>query len=107
MEDTRSVVIAGRYERSPRVERERLMNTCSDTTASTLDNALFYLTKHTKVQRKLRTLLEKAIPTGYTGWRYTTVKDVSYIDDIITKRYDSSLLSYRVYRVRPRRKVYK
>ncbi|KAH6619026.1 cytochrome P450 67 [Boeremia exigua] len=68
LEDTRGVVIAG-----------------SDTTASTLANVLFCLAKHIDVQRKLRNMLNETMPQGYSDWQYASIKDISYIDDIINE----------------------
>ncbi|KAJ4398618.1 hypothetical protein N0V91_010050 [Didymella pomorum] len=67
-EDTRSVVIAG-----------------SDTTASTLANILFYLAEDTDCQRKVRRLLDGAMPEGYSSWDYAAVRKISYLDDIINE----------------------
>ena len=58
---------------------------CSDTTASTLANALFYLAKHTAVQLKVRRLLDESMPGGYSTWDYAAVREVTYIDDIVNE----------------------
>lgn len=58
---------------------------CSDTSASTLTNILFYLAKYASVQRKLQSLVDTAIPGGYSAWDYEKVKTVTYIDDIINE----------------------
>ncbi|KAH7117023.1 cytochrome P450 67 [Dendryphion nanum] len=67
-DDSRVVIIAG-----------------SDTTANTLAVILYYLAKNPNVQRKLRYLLQKAIPEGYQSWSYDKVKSVSYITEIINE----------------------
>ncbi|KAH7382175.1 cytochrome P450 [Pyrenochaeta sp. MPI-SDFR-AT-0127] len=67
-DDTRGVIIAG-----------------SDTTANTLANALFFLTKHPERQQKLRKFAEAALPSGYASWDYARVKSISYLDDIINE----------------------
>lgn len=46
---------------------------------------LFYLAKHPAVQRKLRNLVDTAIPEGYTTWNYEKIKTITYIDDIINE----------------------
>ncbi|KAF1851981.1 cytochrome P450 67 [Cucurbitaria berberidis CBS 394.84] len=66
--DTQGVILAG-----------------SDTTANTLSNALFLLTKHPEKQQRLRELLHAAVPEGYNAWDYTKGKNVTYIDDIINE----------------------
>lgn len=58
---------------------------CSNMTASTHANALFYLARYTDVQSKLRKLLDGVMPLGYTEWSYTAVKDISYIDNVINE----------------------
>jgi len=58
---------------------------CSNTTASTPANALFYLARCTDVQSKLRKLLDEVMPLGYTEWSYTAVKNISNIHNVITE----------------------
>jgi|TARA_R110002003_G_scaffold116_28_gene10319 cytochrome P450 len=67
-DDSRVVIIAG-----------------SETTATTLAGALFYLARYPEKQQKLQQLLDKAMPGGYGQWSYDAVKSVSYIDDFINE----------------------
>ncbi|KAF2793406.1 cytochrome P450 [Melanomma pulvis-pyrius CBS 109.77] len=67
-DDSRVVIIAG-----------------SETTATTLAGALFYLAKYPEKQKKLQQLVDQAIPGGYSQWSYEKVKSVSYIDDVISE----------------------
>ncbi|KAF2845119.1 cytochrome P450 [Plenodomus tracheiphilus IPT5] len=57
----------------------------SETTATTLAGALFYLAKYPQKQRKLQQLLSQIIPGGYDHWSFDKVRSVSYIDDIISE----------------------
>ncbi|KAE8353448.1 monooxygenase [Aspergillus coremiiformis] len=67
-EDARVVIIAG-----------------SETTATTLTSALYYLTKHPAVLIKLQSYLDTALPPGTRHWTYDQIKDITYIDDIINE----------------------
>ncbi|KAK2611662.1 hypothetical protein N8I77_004992 [Diaporthe amygdali] len=64
-EDSRVVIVAG-----------------SETTATTLACILYYLSKHSDVQRKLQSQLDAALGRQ---WSYEKVKDVTFIDDIINE----------------------
>ncbi|KAJ5970326.1 Cytochrome P450 [Penicillium vulpinum] len=65
-EDSRVVIVAG-----------------SDTTATTLASALYYLAKNPAILLKLQRHLDKVIPQGSKDWSYDKVKSVTYLDDII------------------------
>ncbi|KAF2107312.1 cytochrome P450 [Lophiotrema nucula] len=67
-DDSRVVIIAG-----------------SDTSATVLANTMYFLAKHPDKQRKVQTLLDRAMPGGYTAWSYDKVKTVTYVDDIINE----------------------
>ncbi|KAI9926158.1 hypothetical protein MW887_004621 [Aspergillus wentii] len=67
-EDSRVVIVAG-----------------SETTATTLANALFHLAKYPAVLAKLQHLLDEAMPGGPDDWDYKKIKDMSFIDDIINE----------------------
>ncbi|KAH7076045.1 cytochrome P450 67 [Paraphoma chrysanthemicola] len=67
-DDSRVVIIAG-----------------SETTATTLAGALYFLAKCPEKQQKLQQLLQKAMPGGYNDWSYEAVKSVSYIDDFVNE----------------------
>ncbi|KAH5581599.1 hypothetical protein HBI24_127250 [Parastagonospora nodorum] len=67
-DDARVVIIAG-----------------SETTATTLASALFYLAKNPSTQKKLQAHLDRAMPGGYSDWSYEKVKSVSYVDDFINE----------------------
>jgi cytochrome P450 len=56
----------------------------SETTATTLANALYFLAKHPDKQAKLRKLIDEAVPS-YGQWNYDQVKTVTYIDDWINE----------------------
>ncbi|KAJ4368775.1 hypothetical protein N0V83_005857 [Neocucurbitaria cava] len=56
-----------------------------DTTANTLANALYFLTKHPDKQQKLRNMLDATSPGGYASRDYVTSKSLSYMDDIINE----------------------
>lgn len=56
----------------------------SETTATTLANALYFLAKHPEKQAKLRKLIDEAV-AGYGQWSYDKVKTVTYIDDWINE----------------------
>ncbi|KAJ4350581.1 hypothetical protein N0V95_004632 [Ascochyta clinopodiicola] len=66
-DDTRVVIIAG-----------------SETTATTLAGALYYLAKCPEKQRKLQSLLDQVIE-GNNAWSYEKVKSVTYLDDWISE----------------------
>ncbi|KAJ0114720.1 hypothetical protein J7T55_004964 [Diaporthe amygdali] len=57
----------------------------SDTTSSTLANALFYLCKNVATQKKLREKLQRAHSGGARQWDYEKVQLVTYLDDIIAE----------------------
>ena len=57
----------------------------SETTATTLASALFFLAKHPDKQKKLQRHLEEAMPGGYSEWSYDKVKSVSFLDDCISE----------------------
>jgi cytochrome P450 len=57
----------------------------SETTATTLAGALFYLAKCPDKQKKLQQLLDQSMPNGYSQWSYEKVKAISYIDDFINE----------------------
>lgn len=57
----------------------------SETTATTLASALFFLAKHPDKQKKLQRHLEEAMPKGYSEWSYDKVKSVSFLDDFISE----------------------
>ncbi|KAF1347461.1 putative benzoate 4-monooxygenase cytochrome P450 [Lizonia empirigonia] len=66
-DDTRVVIIAG-----------------SETTATTLAGALYYLAKCPQKQKKLQSMLDQTIE-GNNAWTYEKVKSVTYIDDWINE----------------------
>ncbi|KAI4602498.1 hypothetical protein KJ359_009742 [Pestalotiopsis sp. 9143b] len=66
-EDARVIIIAG-----------------SETTATTLASALFYLARHPAAYRKLQRLVDAAVPEDGV-WSYEAVKSVTYIDDVINE----------------------
>ncbi|KAL1592404.1 hypothetical protein SLS59_009757 [Nothophoma quercina] len=66
-DDTRVVIIAG-----------------SETTATTLAGALYYLAKHQEKQKKLQRLIDQTIE-GNNAWTYEKVKSISYLDDWISE----------------------
>ncbi|KAF3044325.1 hypothetical protein E8E12_007952 [Didymella heteroderae] len=66
-DDTRVVIIAG-----------------SETTATTLAGALYYLARCPEKQKKLQRLLDHTIQ-GNNAWTYEKVKSVTYIDDWISE----------------------
>jgi cytochrome P450 len=57
----------------------------SETTATTLAGALYYLAKCPAKQNKLQQLLDQAMPNGYSQWSYDKVKSVSFLDDFISE----------------------
>lgn len=57
----------------------------SETTATTLASALFYLAACPEKQKKLQQLLDQAMPDGYAQYSYDKVKSVSYVDDFISE----------------------
>jgi cytochrome P450 len=57
----------------------------SETTATTLVGAHFYLAKCPDKQRKLQRLLDGAMPGGYSQWSYEKVKSITYVDDFINE----------------------
>lgn len=67
-QDSRLVIIAG-----------------SETTATTLTSALFYLAKYPIVQAKLQHQLDTAMPGGPQDWDYENIKSITFIDDIINE----------------------
>jgi cytochrome P450 len=67
-DDARVVIIAG-----------------SETTATTLASALYYLAKCPDKQKKLQHFLDQTMPNGYGSWSYDKVKSVSYVDDFISE----------------------
>jgi cytochrome P450 len=64
---------------------EHILNFKSETTATTLASALFYLAKYQEKQKKLQALLDEAMPGGYSEWSYEKIKSVSYVDDFISE----------------------
>lgn len=64
-EDSRVLIVAG-----------------SDTIATTLTSALYFLVKHPRVLNKLRSQVDAAIPNP-ADWTYEKAKSITYIDDII------------------------
>jgi cytochrome P450 len=62
-----------------------LLSKYSETTATTLAGALFYLAKCPEKQKKLQQRIDQAIPGGYSQWSYDKIKSVSYIDDFINE----------------------
>ncbi|RDW90562.1 cytochrome P450 [Aspergillus mulundensis] len=67
-EDSRAVLVAG-----------------SETTATTLTSVLYFLAKNPDVQAKLQRHLDEAMPSGPGDWTYKNVKNIAYLDDIITE----------------------
>jgi cytochrome P450 len=57
----------------------------SETTATTLASALFYLARYPEKQKKLQLLLDQAMPGGYSQWSYEKIKSVAYLDDFINE----------------------
>ncbi|KAI1135583.1 monooxygenase [Hypoxylon sp. FL0543] len=84
-EDCRALIIAG-----------------SDTNASTLAQALFFLAKYPSVLIKLQEKIDAIMPTP-ADWTYEKARSITYIDNIIdeTLRLKPAVLS-GVYRVTPR-----
>ncbi|KAB8238047.1 cytochrome P450 [Aspergillus alliaceus] len=82
-DDSRVVIVAG-----------------SETTASTLANAIYFLAKHPKVLTKLQAQLDEVMPNGPKSWTYDKAKSITYLDDIIheTLRIKPSVMTggYRV-----------
>jgi cytochrome P450 len=74
----------GNPSHSPPASKYNLTHV-SETTATTLASALFYLAKYQDKQKKLQTLLDQAMPGGYNQWSYEKVKSVSYVDDFISE----------------------
>lgn len=64
-EDARVIIVAG-----------------SETTATTLASALFFLAKHPSVYQKLQSQVDAAMPTP-SDWTYDKAKSITYIDNII------------------------
>lgn len=62
-----------------------LLTCASETNATTLAGALFYLAKYPEKQKKLQQLVDQAMPGGFKEWNYEKVKSVGYIDDIISE----------------------
>jgi cytochrome P450 len=56
----------------------------SETTATTLAGALYYLAKCPQKQKKLQRLLDETIE-GNNAWTYEKAKSVTYIDDWISE----------------------
>ncbi|KAJ4321021.1 hypothetical protein N0V94_003079 [Neodidymelliopsis sp. IMI 364377] len=87
-EDTKGVVIAGRYH-SPLLPTPNAPfnynSHSSDTTANALTNILFYLSRHPSIQQKLHHNLHTAMPGGYAAFSYAAVRKLSYLDDIINE----------------------
>lgn len=67
-EDSRTLIVAG-----------------SETTATILASALYYLAKNPAVLEKVQRQLDKAMPAGPNDWSYEKVKEVTYLDDIINE----------------------
>ncbi|KAI0835198.1 monooxygenase [Hypoxylon sp. FL0890] len=84
-EDCRALIIAG-----------------SDTNASTLAQALFFLAKYPSVLKKLQEQIDALMPSP-ADWTYEKVRSITYLDNIIdeTLRLKPAVLS-GVYRVTPR-----
>jgi cytochrome P450 len=57
----------------------------SETTATTLASALYYLAKCPEEQKKLQLLLDQAMPGGYAQWSYEKIKSVTYLDEFINE----------------------
>jgi cytochrome P450 len=55
----------------------------SETTATTLVGALFFLAKCPDKQNKLQQLLDQAKPSGYSQCSYEKVKAIPYLEDFI------------------------
>jgi cytochrome P450 len=64
---------------------EKSLTHSSETTATTLASALFYLAACPDKQKKLQQLLDQAMPGGYSQYSYDKVKSVSYVDDFISE----------------------
>ncbi|KAL4910296.1 hypothetical protein BDW74DRAFT_186367 [Aspergillus multicolor] len=67
-EDSRAVLVAG-----------------SETTATTLTSVLYFLARNPDIQGKLQRLLDEAMPSGPAEWTYDKIKNVTYLDNIITE----------------------
>ncbi|CAI6065999.1 unnamed protein product [Clonostachys chloroleuca] len=65
-EDARLLIIAG-----------------SDTVASAITNALFYLTKNQNVYKTLQATLAKEFPGGDSDWTYEKARNIPYLDWVI------------------------
>ncbi|KAH8826608.1 cytochrome P450 [Flagelloscypha sp. PMI_526] len=65
-EDARLVILAG-----------------SDTSASAITNAVYYLASNPSVLRSLQEALDTACPVGDSSWSYDAVKDIKLLDYII------------------------
>jgi hypothetical protein len=79
---------SGYYRRKASYHKEtvNVALTCpSETTATTLASALYYLARCPEKQKKLQKLLDEAMPNGYSQWSYEKVKSVSYLDDCINE----------------------
>jgi len=57
----------------------------SETTATTLAGALYYLAKCPDKQKRLQQFLDQAMPGGYSQWSYEKVKSISYLDDFLSE----------------------
>lgn len=60
------------------------LTSASETTATTLAGALYYLAKHQEKQKKLQRLIDQTIE-GNNAWTYEKVKSISYLDDWISE----------------------
>ncbi|KAI0135899.1 cytochrome P450 [Daldinia grandis] len=76
-EDARTLIVAG-----------------SETSATVLANALFYLAKFPHVLKKLQAQIDDTIPTP-ADWTYEKVKSITYLDNVIdeTQRLKPALLT--------------
>ncbi|PYI09740.1 cytochrome P450 [Aspergillus sclerotiicarbonarius CBS 121057] len=57
----------------------------SDTTATAMTNAVFYLAAHPAVQTKLQQKLDELFPHGLQDWSYDSVKDFKYLTYVINE----------------------
>ena len=64
--------------------QKRRLTCFSETTATTLASALYFLAKYPEKQKKLQQLLDQVIPEP-SAWSYDKVKATTYIDDWINE----------------------
>lgn len=84
-DDAWTLVVAGRCVHHIYKSSRHTLTYRSDTVSTALTNAFFYLSTHPTILSKLQSELDHAFPHGMQDWLYNKVRDIKYLDYIISE----------------------